>query len=90
MASIIKKIWKKSTDLFIENGRTFEQLAEVGQLFPLLVLFLTDPLQSLRQILDVRTEMFDRFQAILEVTDWKIKTTDMKKETTVNQIKSIS
>lgn len=48
--------------------RTFEQLAQVGQLFALLVLLLTDPLQSLRQILDVGAEMLDGFQPVLEVT----------------------
>lgn len=56
------------TDLFVENVRTFEQLTQIGQLFAFLVLFLPDPLQSLRQIRNVRAEMFDRLQTVLEIT----------------------
>lgn len=41
------------TDLFIENWRALEQLAQVGQLFTFFILFLTDALQTLRQVLDV-------------------------------------
>ena len=56
------------TDLFIENWRALEQLAQVGQLFTFFILFLTDALQTLRQVLDVLTEMFDCLQPILEIT----------------------
>lgn len=47
---------------------TFEQLAKVAELFPLFILFLPDPLQSLRQVLDVRAEMLDGLQTVLKVT----------------------
>ena len=42
-------------------------------LFTFFVLFLTDSLQSLRQIRNVRAEMFDCLQSVLKVTGKKNK-----------------
>ena len=56
-----------STHLLVEYGGRLEQVADVGQLFALLLLLLADLVQRGRQRLNVRADVLQRLESVLEV-----------------------